>query len=179
MRQFELTIYALVIAALVGGIVVFIISTNPPQLEKGNPPVTAQILTERSAPDCGNDSTRSLVVRILKDHPPLQFLRIAVDQSPSMRPIIERGNLCGADTSCNARNQEEYFNAGRDLYRSASYSLSVIRMTDRNASTGAVTCAADLHVVMPDGWGRATRPITFKVEKTTVGELYGTIFDLN
>lgn len=46
-----------------------------------------------------------------------------------------------------------------------SYIIKSIRMTGRNATTGAISCAADLHVTLPKNWGEAKAPITYFIEK--------------
>jgi len=48
---------------------------------------------------------------------------------------------------------------------SATYTIKTIRMIARDDTTEAVSCAADLHVVLPGDWGGAKEPITYKIEK--------------
>jgi len=60
-------------------------------------------------------------------------------------------------------------------FAGASYSLDVIRLKSRDATTGAVSCAADLHAVLPEGTGSAKEPITYEVEQTSDGKLYVTV----
>jgi len=65
-----------------------------------------------------------------------------------------------------------------DLASGAAYSIKTIRMTGKNETTGAISCAADLHAVLPDGNG-AKEPITYLIEKTLdTGELYVTVHGL-
>lgn len=59
--------------------------------------------------------------------------------------------------------------------KKAQYSVSDIRMTDRNSTTKAVACAASLSVDLPD-WGRAAMNVKYTVELTTEGKLYATLY---
>jgi hypothetical protein len=51
------------------------------------------------------------------------------------------------------------------LHSKVTYSVKTIRMTDKNETTGAVSCAADLYAVLPNNLGEAKEPITYVIEK--------------
>lgn len=64
------------------------------------------------------------------------------------------------------RESDEKFD---NLAANITYRLERIVMTDRNSTTGAVTCKALLVGDIP-GWGAAENEVTFLVERTTDGE---------
>jgi len=61
-----------------------------------------------------------------------------------------------------------------DIKKEMKYTLETIRMTAKDQTTGAVSCAADLRGDMGK-YGAAKRPITYKVAKTSDGKLYVTL----
>jgi len=60
------------------------------------------------------------------------------------------------------------------------YSLDAIRTSAKDETTGAVACAANLHAVAAEKYNAsAEEPITYKLEKTSDGKLYATVFGLS
>jgi hypothetical protein len=52
--------------------------------------------------------------------------------------------------------------------------LEAIRTTAKDAATGAVFCAAELNINVPQ-WGILKESMTYKVEKTADGQLFITV----
>jgi hypothetical protein len=131
-------------------------------------------------PDCANDGIKKTVIRIVKEHPPLPLLTKAGESwSAVQKQAIEKE--CGKPytEACYSPALDTLAGKQRQLDAAASYDLNNIRMTDKNETTGALSCAADLHVVLPENWGAAGKPITYLVEKASrEGEFNVTVRDL-
>lgn len=131
--------------------------------------------------DCASDDVRKTVIKIVKEHPPLQLLTTAGETWVSIQKhAIEKE--CGKPytEACYRPALETLDQKQRLMGQAASYDIDNIRLTDRNVTTGAVSCAADLHVVLPENWGRAGEPITYLVEKISgEGEFNVTIRELH
>jgi hypothetical protein len=78
-----------------------------------------------------------------------------------------------ADAADNARASA----IGADVQKEMKYTLDVIRTTAKDQGTGALTCAATLNGEAGK-YGAAKLPITYKVEKTSDGKLYVTVYGL-
>jgi hypothetical protein len=71
-------------------------------------------------------------------------------------------------------------------YSKIRYAIDAVRTTDKNSATGAVSCAASLHVREPHVQGAnlfnpdhtATLDITYTLEVTSDNKLYATVFGL-
>ena len=69
------------------------------------------------------------------------------------------------------------FLAANEKFRAeATYEIGTIRMTAKDATTEAVTCEAVLIAEMPKY--RQEQPIRYKIENTTDGKLYATVWGL-
>jgi hypothetical protein len=62
----------------------------------------------------------------------------------------------------------------RDFNDNATYKIDTIRMTAKDPTTKVVMCAADLTVAV-NAW-TVKLPITYKIENTSDGRLYATVF---
>lgn len=80
--------------------------------------------------------------------------------------------------SSGARCAEQKWNEIVAAWASPSYTLDAIRMTANDTTTGAIECAADLHIDVPN-WEGIKAPMTYKVEKTSEGKIYVTVFKLH
>ena len=118
--------------------------------------------------DCASDDVRKTVVKIVKQHPPSQLLTTAGETwSLIQKKAIEQE--CGKPytEACYRPALETLAQTQRLMNQDASYDIDNIRLTDRNEATGDVSCAADLHVVLPKNWGSAAEPIAYSVEKVS------------
>ncbi|WP_152414468.1 hypothetical protein [Blastomonas sp. AAP53] len=70
------------------------------------------------------------------------------------------------------KNMQEWLSRKNDIV----FDLKNIILVDRNEATGAVECKADLNVSL--GELSSESQINFTVEKTSEGELYGTVFGI-
>ena len=106
----------------------------------------------KNSMDCASNDARSLVAQIAEENRPLQlFIRAATFNDDSPND----------DTK-------------------SIYTLNSIRMTAKDSTTGALTCAADLNLKLsnvgkPNG---ADEDITYKLEKTSDNQLYATVYGL-
>lgn len=66
---------------------------------------------------------------------------------------------------------------GETLAKTVSWQVTAIRTTDENEKTGALSCAAEMHVT--GAGGTTTAPITYTVEATDDGDFYVNVFGLN
>jgi hypothetical protein len=117
-------------------------------------------------PDCASDDTKRTVIAIVKQHPPAQLLSVAGEAwSAKQKQDIEKE--CGKvyTEECTRPAMETLAQKQLQMGAAASYKIDDIHMTDKNETTGAVSCTADLHVVLPEYWGSADEPITYLVEK--------------
>jgi hypothetical protein len=73
-----------------------------------------------------------------------------------------------------AQDQKSIDEVTKSAYSTAVYSLNTIRLENKDETTGAVKCEARLHATIPD-FGAAEEDISYKVEKTTDGQLYATL----
>ena len=65
-----------------------------------------------------------------------------------------------------------------DAVAQGKLSLEAIRMQDRNQTTGAVSCSAELRFTLPDGQGESAMPVSYKVETLSDGKYYVTLMGL-
>jgi hypothetical protein len=84
-------------------------------------------------------------------------------------------SLSKAKDAIRSSNAEKYNNAWKSALEGISYKLNDIIMTEKDKDTGSVACKAKLSAEVP-GWGGASQPIAYTVEKTTGGELYATMY---
>jgi hypothetical protein len=145
-------------------------------------------------PDCGSSQTRDLLNQLLNRHwsevPTIgQALRSSTaskaDEARSdalaadcARKLGKKQKKLGDSVAC-IQNDPRWKEGLRFLERAGRdtvLSVENIRVTAKDATTGAVTCAADLDVRFEDGHAR--NGILFTIERTTDGKLYGTIFGL-
>lgn len=117
-------------------------------------------------PDCASDDARKTVIAIAKEHPPAQMLSVA-EKTWTARQKQEIEKECGKQYTeeCTRPALETLAQKQRLMGHDASYKIDNIRMTDRNVTTGAVSCAADLHITLQEYWGSADEPITYLVER--------------
>ncbi|HEV2563423.1 MAG TPA: hypothetical protein VGT78_14905 [Rhizomicrobium sp.] len=113
---------------------------------------------------CDSSGATDAVINIVKQKNPYELLTTAIGSD-------------NIDKQKSPWSSSEFYKWYNDIVATASYSLKTIRMEDRNATTGAVTCAAKLGADIPN-YGGAEEDIEYKVEKTTDGNLYVTIQDL-
>ena len=155
--------------------------------------------------DCGSAATRELIVQIVQENPDKSFGAAdaffggvgvgssAVSNSTAMKSVLasERNRVdaaccdkggCRAAT-CNSDGDPEYrrlVGEERQIWdrarRETSFSVDTIRMNSRNADTAAVSCSANLNAKFEDG--QAHKEIEYKVEKTTDGKLFATIYGM-
>ncbi len=121
-------------------------------------------------PDCASDEIKNTVIKIVKDNPPAQMLTKA-GQSWYAKQKQEIEKECGKTVTdeCHRAASEELAGRQRLMDRAATYNIDNISMTNSNEATGAVSCTADLHVVLPEYWGRGSEPVTYLVEKLQDG----------
>ncbi|MFI5020741.1 MAG: hypothetical protein ACHQRJ_03670 [Alphaproteobacteria bacterium] len=119
-----------------------------------------------AGPDCKSDDIKRTVIGIVKQHPPEHLLAVAGDAwSAKQKEDIEKE--CGKTYTeeCTRPALETLAQKQLQMGQAATYNIDNIRMTDKNETTGAVSCTAVLHVVLPEYWGSADEPITYLVEK--------------
>jgi len=117
-------------------------------------------------PDCARDDVKKTVIGIVKQHPPEHLLSVAADAwTAKQKRDIEKE--CGKTytETCTRPAMETMTQEQRLMGQAATYTIDQIRMTDKNETTGAVSCTANLRVVLPEYWGSADEPITYLVEK--------------
>jgi len=117
-------------------------------------------------PDCARDDIKKTVIGIVKQHPPAHLLGVAADAwTAKQKQDIEKE--CGKTYTeeCTRPALETMAQEQRLMGQAATYSIDQIHTTDKNETTGAVSCTANLHVVLPEYWGSADEPITYLVEK--------------
>jgi len=87
-------------------------------------------------------------------------------------------NFQDKSNACFDHVRSERIEEKNQAIATASYTLDIIRLTAKDATTGSISCAADLNVDVPNDWGSAKEPITYKVENTSDGKPYVTVFGL-
>jgi hypothetical protein len=108
--------------------------------------------------DCASGSARDLIARIAKENPMMASL-----------VFINAGKIVG-----DGRTDAQILS---DVKAKMTYTVDMIRMTAKDQTTGAVACAANLRGEA-SGYGAWTKAITYKLEKTSDGQLYGTVYGL-
>jgi len=124
--------------------------------------------------DCANSGAKELVEQIAKDHSAMvDSVRMATFNSTC--GVLQRS----LQNSQNANPPEMVACREKTLNVAVNYNLDAIRTTDKNEATGAVACAANLHAVAEKYESSAEEPITYKLEKTSDGQLYATVFGVS
>ena len=117
-------------------------------------------------PDCARDEVKKTVIGIVKQHPPEHLLNVAADAwSAKQKQDIEKECGKAYTEDCTRAAMETMAQKQRLMGQGAIYNIDQIRTTNKDETTGAVACTANLHVALPDYWGNADEPITYAVEK--------------
>jgi hypothetical protein len=151
------------------------------------------VLPAGASPDCGSPETKELALKIAKETSPNKLLQYIVSNSTQFRAMANATPLmitlnCNQIVSIYSESTvsqvqfqvmlcKNFIRNLNQAYDKSTYSIDTIRMTDKDAQTEKVVCAAKLSLDMPD-WGGAKMDVTFQVENTTDGQLYVTVNDL-
>jgi hypothetical protein len=142
--------------------------------------------------DCGSNEAKELIKEIaLEQHLYLDYIFTNSDQfrnTEIFKSIMEGANIISLGLTPNQNFIDEFpifkiathslpiFNDFVDSYKnSASAKLEDIIMTKKENDTGSLSCKGKLSVDV-DGWGGAEAIKDYKIEKTSEGELYATLY---
>jgi hypothetical protein len=146
--------------------------------------------------DCASNGARDLVAQIAAEHNAL--VKTVFGQFYSEHPLpadpdYQAASDYASNQNLDPSNREiagtrlraatDKMNAAAaaleaDVKKEMKYTLDTIRMTAKDQTTGAVSCAADLHGEV-GRYGAAKQPIIYKVEKTSDGSLYVSVNGLH
>ncbi len=146
---------------------------------------------QAAAPDCGSAEIQERVIKIFTsmDDPEEVAARVRMKFDENIRRVLSDDDYSDQFGLATHLMRKKY---GDDFRRDPSatiakinrfdsmppdgtYKLSSIRLLDRNKTTNAVMCAATASLTAPN-FGMAYETIKFKVETTTEGKPYVTVF---
>ncbi len=120
-----------------------------------------------SAPDCAADANLNQVVKIIGQNAP-----------PGMMAMLETptGKAMLVASPRKDSMDDHYLRAGQNMFKASTHRFEAIRITNKDAGTGAVQCAAKITVTFPNGEGTHTSEVKYQVEKTADGGSYVSVF---
>lgn len=142
------------------------------------PASAATTAMSNPAVSCDGDTEKNIVYDIVRSHPDNKLIEELNRRNPlpafslgaaQLQDVLGEGPKSREDTIL----PQEYATA----IESAGYSVSDIRVQDRDESLGTETCAANL-TMDAHRFGKVTIPITMKAERTTDGKPYVTVSGL-
>jgi hypothetical protein len=90
---------------------------------------------------------------------------------------VTEAALRAAQSNLDADNIKRKDDAWKAALENIAYNLENIILTKKDKEVGSVSCKARLNADIP-GWGGAHQEITYKVEKTSEGEIYATVWGI-
>jgi len=200
-KRRRIGIFRVIVIVLVSGFATIILFFVLPAMQISSDPDCGSSSTISVVKQIAQDNADNKLAQFIRSHsPPDEVKALENDYRKAVLPLPGSYKVFCLQDYCNPtlQQRQEYDDLLRatqaaqvkataisakidqiwkDSLAKVAYDLDTIRMTAKDDTTRGVTCAAKISATVPE-WGGASMDITYKVEQTTDGKLYVTVYGL-